>query len=220
MALEELRSGDSLKRIRMARHWYRDLSRRYQADLEYFLLSLARAPDLDEREILQPDQVAAFVDTELLQSPLSYLSGGFDLGMHHGMMMDIIDQYLPRGIRVLLGVEPNSYIEAKGRLPAFYPEDRLRTMARLLKKSGRLAGAVFLPDRNTGVTVSEHYDTLIRGWRIYRRPDVFHLWTAGDPAAHIKRDRNAESPPWCELPVIGRHRRMSTTDIIRDGAAD
>lgn len=216
MSIEQRREEDSLRRVSLARHRIGIVSHQYSADNDSIWLALLAAPHLEPQDILHPHQVKQRVDQLLQHVHLAYWSGGFDCAYHHMLMMDAIAELIPSDVMVLLGVEPNSYIETKGRLPVIYQEDRLHSMARLLKRNNKLAGTIFLPSRDRKIQPAQHHDALIKNMGLFRRPGVFHLYTAGDPATGAKLERMLNPQAWCELPKIGRDDSMSTTRILQE----
>jgi hypothetical protein len=145
---------------------------------------------------------------------LAYWSGGFDLGFHSNTI-GTLEYCLPPDVRAVIGIEPDSYIEAKGREAQFDQVARLSAVGLMAKNSGKL-GVIFpIPERG-GQDPNEFYNRLVRGIGMYRRPGCYHLYTDDDPALEVKKARMTKPEPWCCLHLIRDRwgRRYSTSRLL------
>ena len=154
-----------------------------------------------ESEAMPFDQAEQGVNGLLAKGlKLAYWSGGFDLGFHSNTIVNFKFN-LPGDVKVVAGIEPNSYIENKGREAQFDQITRLSAVGLLLKQVNKL-GIVFpIPERE-GRDTNQFYDQLVKQTGMYRRPGCFHLYAANDPHKEIKIERMTKPEPWCCLQLM------------------
>ncbi len=191
----------------------------YQSVYSYFLdcwfFSFNRKIELTENEAVYFDQVRENIDRLLAEgSRLAYWSGGFDLG-YHTNTISTLKFYFPEDVKIVVGIEPDSYIKNKGREPQFDQMTRLSAVG-LLAKREEILGLVFpIPERE-GRDPAQFYDQLVKKTGMYRRLGCYHLYTSDDPAGEIKKARMIKPESWCCLQLIrdksGRH--YSTTRLL------
>jgi hypothetical protein len=181
-----------------------ETSNLYKGNLEiWHQLIREDYPSLSEEDILPLPNARKRISTVLESgSQLAYWSGGFDLGINHLLIIYTLKYLLPPGISIVIGIEPDNYIQSKGRSPNFKQEQRLHTIALFLKNIGKLALALPIPERQSDVSEANFYNHLIDSLGLNKRKGCYHLFTKGDPAAQIKMARMHQPMPWCELPLI------------------
>lgn len=131
--------------------------------------------------------------------------------MPHQIAIDGLRYIIPKNIRVVMGIEPDSYIKIKGRNPEFPQKVRLSAAAQLLKQNGILGIAFPIPDRPKRMGTNTFYEWLVRKIGMYRRENCYHLYSESDPARDIKIKRMLNPQTWCKLPDYGR---LSTTEVL------
>ncbi len=108
---------------------------------------------------------------------------------------------LPGDVRLVVGIKPDSYIEAKGRQAQFEQIVRLSAVGLRLKQEGRLGVMFPIPERG-GQETGGFYDQLVKNIGMYRRPGCYHLHGEGDPDADIKIARMLTPEPWCRVKLM------------------
>jgi hypothetical protein len=173
----------------------------YSYQLDGWFFAFKGQLELSQEEALPFDQVSKHIDG-LLQAGLrlAYWSGGFDLGRHSNTIGNFRDS-LPGDVKVVVGIEPDSFIERKGRAPQFDQITRLSAVGLLLKSVEKLGFVFPIPELNEEEP-AEFYNLLIETIGIYRREGCFHLYSPDDPAKEIKIARMLNPKPWCELELM------------------
>ncbi|MGB6838953.1 MAG: hypothetical protein WBE27_01605 [Microgenomates group bacterium] len=185
----------------------------YGRNLDWWFFSIDDEPVLEHGDILPLNNVSSKVDELLKQNyALAYWSGGFDLGMPHRIAISGLRFIIPDNVRIVMGIEPDSYFKSKGRNPEFPQKIRLSAVAQLLKQNEILGIAFPIPDRpKRDISTNTFYEWLVRKIGMCRRGNCYHLYSEIDPARDIKIKRMLNPQTWCELPDYGR---LSTSEVL------
>jgi len=185
--------------------------------LDRWFFGLPRGLQLSQTEAVPLPGVSDVVNTLLEQDlELAYWSGGFDLGFHDNTIENL-NLDLPPAVKLIVGIEPDEYIEQKGRAAQFDQLERLSAVGLLIKLTGRL-GCIFpIPPRGD-TPVAQFYDDLVKGIGMYQRKGCYHLYSDDDPYKDIKSARMLEPKSWCCFnplrDIMGRV--ISTTRLLQD----
>lgn len=189
----------------------------YDYCLDRWFFGLQAGLSLSRTDAVPFTEVSGVVNTLLGQGhELAYWSGGFDLGFHDNTIENLSPD-LPPDVRLIVGIEPNEYIEQKGRKAQFDQIERLSAVGLMLKQIRRLGCMFPVPSRGD-MQASTFYDGLIREIGMYKRPGCYHLYSDDDPYKAIKEARMLEPKPWCCFfplrDITGRV--ISTTRLLQE----
>jgi hypothetical protein len=189
----------------------------YNYCLDRWFFGLQAGLRLSQTEAVPLIEVGGVVNTLLEQgNEVAYWSGGFDLGFHDNTIGNF-NPDLPPDVRLIVGIEPNDYIERKGRKAQFDQIERLSAVGLMLKQIKRL-GCIFPIPSREDAQADTFYNGLVREIGMYRRAGCYHLYSDDDPFKEIKEARMVEPKSWCCFfpmrDIVGRV--ISTTRLLQE----
>lgn len=107
---------------------------------------------------------------------MGYVTGGLEAGWHHHSLIDSLP-IDPGVYGVAIGLEPDSYIEQKGREPIFDLQERVSLWHRVAPANS----VIFtIPKRPDGVVADEYYDWLADQVGVLKNPRIVFIGGADD----------------------------------------